>query len=150
MSIYPGDAATPLVLKLLADEYRQAALFLIERVGKRKPLSRAPARMTAIHAIELYLSAYLLRSGYTHVQIRGLQHDFERRAEQASASGLRLRKRTVEHIKSLNGTREYIATRYAPELAKSWSQLNRLTATLEEVATKVSTSIASDERSAKL
>lgn len=34
-------------------------------------------------------------------------------------------------------SREYLITRYGPELASTLSQINRLSATLEEVATKV-------------
>jgi len=35
------------------------------------------------------------------------------------------------------GNREYLVTRYGPEMAATISQINRLTATLEEVANKV-------------
>lgn len=34
-------------------------------------------------------------------------------------------------------TREYLITRYGPELTSTLAQLNRLAATLDEVATKV-------------
>jgi hypothetical protein len=35
------------------------------------------------------------------------------------------------------GNREYLVTRYGPEMTSTASQINRLTATLEEVAIKV-------------
>jgi hypothetical protein len=53
------------------------------------------------------------------------------------ASGLVLRKRTVAHLNKLTESREYLVTRYGPELSTSLSQINRLMATLEEVARKV-------------
>lgn len=43
---------------------------------------------------------------------------------------------------SLSQDREYLITRYGPELAATTSQINRLTATLEEVAAKVTLLIA--------
>ena len=40
-------------------------------------------------------------------------------------------------MQSLSGAREYVVTRYALELLGSMSQLNRLTASLNDVAGKV-------------
>ena len=72
--------------------------------------------------------------------MRKLQHNLFARADLARKDGLTLRKRTIEHLQSLSTAREYLVSRYAPELAKtmSMSQLNRLEATLDEVAGKVS------------
>lgn len=64
--------------------------------------------------------------------------------ERALDAGLRLRAKTAKHLQTLSHNREYLVTRYGPELATSSSQLNRLTATLEEVAGKVATLIARD------
>ena len=108
----------------------------------RAPLTRAPFRLTAIHAIEPYLNVFLLRRGHAVAHIRGLQHDLWGRAERALAAGLCLRKRTVTHLRDLSDSREYLATRYGPELATSMSQINRLVATLEEVASKVGEPVA--------
>jgi hypothetical protein len=94
--------------------------------------------LTAIHAVELYLNAFLLRHGHSPSQVRKLQHDLLARAELAIAGGLTLRKRTAEHLRSLSAGREYLVSRYAPELAETMSQINRLAATLDEVANKVS------------
>jgi hypothetical protein len=69
-------------------------------------------------------------------RIRGLQHDFATRTELAIAGGLNLRRRTILYLRGLSETREYLITRYDPGLSAA-SQLNRLAATLEEVAEKV-------------
>lgn len=134
---YPGAVAEPADLVRLADEYRAAAL-VIAPLGRRgEPISHAPYRLTAIHAIELYLNGLLLHAGHEPSSIRGLQHDLASRAELAFSSGLTLRKRTGAHLKAMTSAREYLVTRYGPELTPTLSQLNRLAATLEEVAAKV-------------
>lgn len=43
--------------------------------------------------------------------------------------------------------REYLVTRYDPEMTKPVSQINRLEATLKEVANKVSARMASNGKS---
>lgn len=71
-----------------------------------------------------------------------MQHDLSERTERAQEAGLRLRAKTAKHLQSLSQDREYLVTRYGPELAATASQVNRLTATLEEVAAKVTALIA--------
>ena len=139
---YPGGSARPLQVRALADEYRKAAAVLLKLGERGKPLTRAPFRLTAIHAVELYLNAFLLARGHGAEKIRGLQHDLPARAELAIDGGLSLRKRTLEHIRSLSAGREYLVSRYGPELAASMSQVNRLIATLDEVANKVTNALA--------
>lgn len=134
---YPGDLATPRQVFDLAEEYRKASHALLQLGRPGKPLTRAPFRLTAVHAIELYLNALLLQRGHAPNQIRGLQHDLWARAELATAAGLLLRKRTAAHLRSLSRSREYLVTRYGPEMVATVSQTNRLTATLDEVAKKV-------------
>lgn len=134
---YPGELATPDEIRLLADEYRKAA-HLLHQIGRPgAPLSRAPYRLSAIHAIELYLNALLLHRGHAPRVIRGMQHDLGERASLAIASGLALRWRTAAHLSALAQTREYLVTRYGPELSGTACQINRLEATLEEVSSKV-------------
>lgn len=134
---YPGELATALQVRLLAAEYRRAA-HALQQLGRRgEPLSRAPYRLSAIHSIELYLNALLLARGHEPTKVRGLQHDLATRTDLAIASGLRLRTRTAAHLRSLAATREYLVTRYGPEMSATASQVNRLTATLDEVAKKV-------------
>lgn len=136
-SSYPGELATPEDLLRLADSYRQAALALAALGTRGDPVSRAPYRNAAIHAIELYLNALLLRAGHAPSFVRGLQHDFSARADLAITCGLLLRRRTAEHLRMIASTREHLVARYGPELTSTLAQLNRLAATLDEVATKV-------------
>lgn len=134
---YPGSSATPAGLLLLAGEYRQAAGLLMGNGRKGVAASYAPFRLNAIHAIELYLSSFLLSVGEPPEAIRALGHDLAARSERAVLRGLVLRQRTILHMRSLSGAREYLVSRYAVELLSSMSQLNQLSATLEEVASKV-------------
>lgn len=144
---YPGELASARQVHELAEEYRKAANHLIQLGRPGKPLTRAPFRLAAIHAVELYLTALLLHRGYGPNQIRKMQHDLSERTEHAIEAGLRLRAKTAKHLQSLSQNREYLVTRYGPELAATASQINRLTATLEEVAAKVTALIGSSARS---
>jgi hypothetical protein len=139
---YPGELASPQQVQELAEEYRKAAKHLLQLGRPGKPLTRAPFRLAAIHAIELYLTALLLHRGHNAGDIRKMQHDLAERTDHAQRAGLRLRAKTARHLQSLSQNREYLVTRYGPELAATASQINRLTATLEEVAVKVTTLIA--------
>ncbi len=143
---YPGELASPKQIHDLAEEYRKAATLLLQLGRSGKPLTRAPFRLSAIHAIELYLTALLLHRGHDPNQIRKMHHDLAARAKHTVDAGLRLRAKTANHLQSLSQNREYLVTRYGPELAATVSQINRLTATLEEVAAKVTLLIASPSR----
>jgi len=134
-SIYPGEHATPQQLRKLAEEYRSAAMVLLS-LGRRDPMSLAPFRLAAIHSIELYLNALLLACGKPHADIRGMQHDLSVRTDLAIALGMNLRRKTGDHLRKLNESREYLISRYAPEHFATLSQANRLEATLNEVALK--------------
>jgi len=134
---YPGDLAAPRQVLMLADEYRRAAETLLPTGRRGKPLSRAPYRLVAIQAVELYLNAFMLVRGYGPPKLRALHHNMAPRALFARTSGLGLRKATIKHLHELSETREYLVSRYGPERCGSLSQLNRLGATLNEVAEKV-------------
>ena len=134
---YPGALASPSELLQLATEYHQAAKFLVTRGCRGRPTSRAPYRLVAIHAVELYLNAFLLHAGFEHGRLRSLHHDLAARADLSLQFGLQLRKRTATHLSTMVAAREYLVSRYGPELASSLSQINRLSATLDEVAGKV-------------
>jgi len=139
---YPGNTATPKQLLQLAAAYHDAANALLPSGKKGNPLSRAPWRLIAIHAVELYLNALLLHFGQASAEIRGLQHNMAARTELAIAKGLTLRKRTVSHLETLSTNREYLTVRYSPEVPATISQITRLNATLEELAEKVTRLIA--------
>ncbi|AMX99011.1 hypothetical protein AB0V83_31430 [Mesorhizobium ciceri] len=143
---YPGELASAQQIHELAEEYRKAAALLVPLGRSGKPLSRAPFRLSAIHAIELYLTALLLHRGHEPDQIRKMHHDLAARAKHTVEAGLRLRAKTANHLQSLSQNREYLIIRYGPEMAATASQINRLTATLEEVAVKVTLLIASSSR----
>src|SRR3546814_14447779 len=92
---YPGSCASAEEIVHLATEYHHAAHTLRQNARKGKPLSRAPSRLCAIHAIELYLNAFLLCLGDTPGQIRSRQHNLAARTTLAVDRGLRLRKKTA-------------------------------------------------------
>lgn len=136
-TIYPGECASPCDVLALADEYRRAAEALLPTGRRRAPLSRAPYRLLAIHAIELYLNAYLLATGHSPIAVRRFQHDFASRSQCAVGAKLALKKRTLSHLALLSERREYLTTRY--DCAQTGtSELNRLGASLAEVSEKVS------------
>ena len=123
----------------MAEAYRRDAERLLLAPGAcRNPLALAPGRFLALHAIELYLSAWLLRSGETPRQIRARGHDLTGRVQAALAGGLGLRKRTASHIARITEGREYLVVRYAPDTVGAVPPLNRLLATLTEVSRKAS------------
>lgn len=142
--LYPGEAAGPCEVLALADEYRRAAEALLPIGSRRSPLSRAPYRLVAIHAIELYLNAYLLAAGHSPAEVRRLHHDFGSRTRHAAGSKLVLRKRTEMHLHRLSERREYLTTRYDCAPAET-SELNRLAASLAEVAEKVSALVGAQQ-----
>ena len=107
-----------------------------------EPISAGPMRLLAIHSIELNLSAYLLLQGSSWPAIRRMGHDLTARLESATAKGLVLRERTSAHIRAIARDREYLIARYGPDCLATASQMNRLLATLEEVARKVSRAVA--------
>lgn len=139
-TIYPGDTASPCDVLALADEYRRAAEALLPIGRRRAPLSRAPYRLLAIHAIELYLNAYLLATGHSPIAVRRLQHDFASRSRCAVGAKLVLKQRTLSHLARLSERREYLTTRYDCAPTDS-SELNRLAASLAEISEKVSSSV---------
>ena len=126
----------------MADHYRLAAIELLAPGRRSDPIAQAPGRLLALQAIELFLNAWLRSSGESVRQIRARQHDFAGRAETALAGGLALRRRTVCHLAGITGSREYLIVRYDPEGIAAASQVNRLLATLDEVARKVRTAPA--------
>lgn len=143
-SPYPGDDASPYEMNRLADFYRDAAYRSLDSIIRGDPLTAGPARLLAIHSIELNLSAYLLLHDVPWSVIRRMGHDLVARLECAQAKGLIVRVRTAAHIRVIARDREYLVARYGPECLAAASQMNRLLATLEEVARRVSVAVAED------
>jgi len=136
VEIYPGETSTVEEILALADEFRRSAEALAGIRVKGKATATAPFRLLAIHAIELYLNAFLRSAGQPAPTIRGLQHNLAARLELIDTYGLVLRKRTRLHLATVSANREYLASRYDPD-ATTPSQLNQLQATLSEVRSKV-------------
>ena len=134
---YPGEAASVQQLLSLANEYRVAAHTLRSQGLKGEPLSWAPCRLAAIHAIELYFNALLLHKGLSPAELRAHRHCLVQRTRLAQEHGLQLRVKTARHLQDISGNREYLVTRYGPEMTATMSQINRLMATLDEVSGKV-------------
>lgn len=132
---YPGANATPQQLLALADQYRRCTDALLDAGLSRKSERLPPSRVLAIHAVELYLNAILRSAGHSPGDLRRLQHDLAARVSLASDAKLVLRKGTSTHLKRLTDNREYLVARYEPNAA-GLSELNRMKATLEEIARK--------------
>lgn len=135
-SLYPGASASPGQMLDLAQAYLAAAYKLMN-YDTGNPLQSAPMRLICIQAIELYLNAFLLSAGESPATVRALQHDLGKRSKLAIDAGLALRKRTEAHLLSLTSGREYLTSRYGPELASDWSQQSALITTVKEVSGKV-------------
>ncbi|MEL7258764.1 MAG: hypothetical protein AAFN80_13105 [Pseudomonadota bacterium] len=139
-STYPGSRAEVCELLNLAGAYYAAAANLLRNAEKKAPLSYAPARLCSIHSIELYLNAFLRHQGTSPEEIRGRRHNL---ADPGFVATLKLRKKTAIHLTTMTERREYLISRYAPELASQHTELNRLTATLDEVMNKTTYHIRS-------
>lgn len=137
--IYPGTEADPRQILDLAEAYYDAAISLFAGARKGQPLQYAPARLCSIHAIELYLNAFLRNDGEEPGQIRGRLHNL---SDARFVAALRLRKKTADHLQAITDRREYLISRYAPEQTSQHTELNRLRATLEEVRKKTSEKLA--------
>ncbi len=138
------DAApiSPQELAELARSYAEASRAYLETHKSSRSISQAPYRFAAIHAIELYLTAYLQLNRHEPKEIRDLQHDLEQRTARAIKAGLILRKRTVTHLGKLTITREYVETRYHPAAMPKLSQPAQLLATLNDVQQKVEKAVS--------
>lgn len=134
--------STPQELAELASSFSEATNTLLGLCKKGQPLSHAPYRFAAIHAIELYLTAYLQLRNHEPKKIRELQHDLSQRTTKATEAGLKLRKRTIEHLRELTSNREYVETRYRPTTLKNLTQPNAIMATLRDVQGKVTKALS--------
>lgn len=131
--VYPGNAAKPRELLGLAEAYFEAANSLFENARKGDAVTYAPARLCAIHATELFLNAFLRAHGKSAGDVRARLHNL---ADVKFVETLNLRKKTAEHLSEMTHRREYLISRYAPELVSQHTELNRLQATLNEVRKK--------------
>ena len=138
---YPGADARVEEIIRLANHYRGAANDLLRMAQEKGPCRVAPCRLCAVHAIELYLNAFLLKLGHPPERIRDSRHDLAARAALANAGAARGRRRTAIHLAAMTQGREYLVLRYDPGMAEL-APLNRLWATLDEIARKVTRAVA--------
>ncbi|QNN65522.1 hypothetical protein H9L12_02685 [Sphingomonas rhizophila] len=134
---YPGDDATAEEVLALARVYHLAAETLRSNAKGGGRLSFAPFRFVTIHAVELYLNAYLMKSGLTVTYVRGLQHNLNERTRKALSAGLVLKGKTIEHLAKMTKSREYLFARYEPDAFDGASEITQLQSTLNNVAKKV-------------
>lgn len=130
---YPGDAASVPEIMELANAYNKAALALFESGARGRALNCAPARLCSIHAVELYLNAFLRSRGVPNCQIRARMHNL---ADEDFVTTLVLRRKTARHLEAITKKREYLITRYGPEVTDGLTEITRLKATLGEVSMK--------------
>lgn len=126
----------------LAASYAEAAEKLKELWKKGVPLSQAPFRFVAIHAIELYLNAYLETNDHDPKEIRGLQHDLQKKTNCAMADGLKLKLRTVKYLGKLTANADYTCARYKPASLKQPAPPSQLLAAMNDVKDKVAMAVA--------
>lgn len=139
-AVYPGSVASANDIICLAEGYRRTA----RRLLAARPLewqTEAPGRLCGVHAIELYLNAFLIDRGVTPEEVRATFHDLGRKARMAAVAGLTLKQRTARHLDTMTEDREYLGLRYDPDMTSS-SQINRVLATLDEVSGKVKRAVA--------
>ncbi|MBP7240465.1 hypothetical protein [Amaricoccus sp.] len=120
----------------LAGSYHAAAEALLA-AGDADDASRVPARFCALHAIELYLDAFLRALGEPAGRLRAQGHDLRPRAALAIELGLEIRRKTALHLVRLTLDRENLALRYGPVRPLEPCELNRLRRTLDEIGRKV-------------
>lgn len=130
-------------LLLLARSYHAAATALFDGppaapgAASAAGTEGAPARFCALHAIELYLDAFLRGLGESPGRLRAHGHDLRLRAALAIEGGLALRRKTALHLVRLTLDREHLALRYGPARPAEPCELNRLRRSLDEIAAKV-------------
>jgi hypothetical protein len=130
----------------LASSWHAAAATLLGADPEGAADGRAPARFCALHAIELYLDAFLRGLGESPGRLRAHGHDLRLRAALAIDRGLALRRKTALHLVRLTLDRENLALRYGPTRAAEACELNRLRRSLDEVAAKVCAAVAEGNR----
>lgn len=136
---YPGSTASVWQIEELALAYYQGAIVLCKNAESLEghtlaTIHYAPVRLCAIHAIELFLNAYLKHEGVPVEKIRGRMHNL---ADPEFVSHLNIKKKTAEHLKMMSERREYLISRYAPDMMSKHSEISRLLTTLKEIMTKV-------------
>lgn len=130
-----GADVEPQELLRLAGCYARAAL-RAQPVTNGNQVNSAPSRLLLIHAIELYLTAYLRHCGVPHGDMLTLNHKLHERALRARENGLPLGDKTLRRLENVDNRQEYKAVRYAPA-AYQQSPVNQLESILIDVQRKL-------------
>lgn len=131
--VYPGSDATALEMLDLAPACRAAARALFARTG-RDPLAAMPATLRAPHGIELAINGWHRHGGPTPEAIRKRRHDL---SCPHVAAGPGLRRKTARHMSNATAGRAYLSARHAPGSSREGAPRTRMTATLDEILSKV-------------
>jgi hypothetical protein len=132
-SVDTSALASPQAVLDLAGNYRAAAdhLFAAFRNGNRQ--FDLPARLCALHAVELYLHAFLRFRGVACGHIKARHHNLW---HEEFCHRLELDAKTSQHLKDLSENREYRAVRYPDGQQARLSQTNRMARTLGAIREK--------------
>jgi hypothetical protein len=104
---------TPQQYFVIARAYHVSARSLMNNPIPRLGHWDAPVRSLFHHAAELYLKAFLLRSGMTPAQLRsGAGHDYEKLVEDAQDRGLVLASQFADTLRALQQLGAFSRARY--------------------------------------
>jgi|OM-RGC.v1.024672236 hypothetical protein len=125
--------ATPHDVLVLAAKYAEAADCLFAEHRRSQSDLNLPARLCALHAVELYLHAFLRYRGASAKQLRtrnhGLWHDEFNRC-------LDLDAKTRQHLQDLSDQKAYLSVRYPNDPVQRPCPINRMERTLEAIREK--------------
>jgi HEPN domain-containing protein len=135
---YPGDHIDGVALLGMAKSYHEAADRLRAALTPCKNGDYAPWRLLALHAIELYLSAAMLRHDHDMAVVRSSSHDLEKKLNLLLKDGMRFSEKTCHVLRLVSQDRHYVRARYAPDMVKEMMPITRLNAALSDVAALMS------------
>ncbi len=125
--------ATPQDVLAVAGSYAEAADHLFAQHRTAKPDLNMPARLCALHAVELYLHAFLRFRGASAKQIRARSHSLW---HEEFNKVLDLDPKTRQHLQDLSSERVYVSVRYPIDHVSRPCPINRMERTLEAVREK--------------
>ena len=107
--ISEAAGATPFGIFLLADDFLMAAT---TSNASQRIRTGGPARLLCVHAIELFLKAYLRQRGQDIDTLRAYGHRLSDMAEAAESCGLTLSISTRTKLDLLTNRNDYVRVRY--------------------------------------
>jgi hypothetical protein len=128
-----SSSAKPQEMLDLAKSYADAAEHLFAEHRASKMSLQKPARLCALHAIELYLHAFLTFRGATDKQMKDRHHALW---HEEFSDRLGLDAKTQQHLKDLTTEKAYLAVRYGCEPPHTMCAETRMKRTLELIREK--------------